>query len=818
VKKDKPLTPMMQQWHQCKENSEGAILLFRMGDFYEAFHEDAKILAHRLNITLTMRQEIPMSGIPHHSSSVYIQRLLEQGLSVAIAEQMEDPKEVKGLLKREVVKILSPGSYVDESFLEEKSPHYFAALTEKRGAFGLSFIDLSTFFFKTVECERRDVLLNTFYSLQPKELLICHSLKKDTELLGELKSLCPFTLTTWDDWQFDKTLCSQALQAQLSIAHLEGFSADKDSLALNAAGVLVRHLKERLKEDITAVDHLVFDQKNPEKFLDRITISHLELMQNSKGEKGAVTLLSILDQTLTSMGGRLLRNYLQNPLRCVQAIIARQEATESLVSKEYTLRNLRSHLEKVSDIERLIIKVISNKASPRDVMALVDSYIAVHRILEECISLSDNAPLLNKLFSSLHALPELCTMVKKALVDTPPLKLQEGNYIKEGFYAQLDELRLICLSSKQFMANYQEELKVIYDIKTLKVSYNSLAGYFIEVSKGQAHKLPSTFERRQTLVNSERFITEELKQFEYKVLSAEEKMASLEKELFEKLLCEIRNYKNKILETASALSQIDVLQSFALVALENNYVRPLVDNGRQLHIIDGRHPVVEQADLRESFVTNDTHLDGFNNSLIVLTGPNMGGKSTYLRQNALIVILAQMGCFVPAKSAHIGVVDHIFTRIGAKDDLARGKSTFMVEMTETAAILNNATERSLILLDEIGRGTSTLDGVSIAWSVAEYLIKHVKAKTFFATHYFELTELEDKFKEALNYHVATEESQAGLYFLRKIQRGAADKSYGIYVAKLAGLPLKVIENAERMLLSLENEKAQKQELFSITAV
>lgn len=812
---DQKLTPMMQQWAACKQRAGTAILFFRMGDFYEAFYEDASVLARELDLTLTKRQEIPMSGIPWHTSEAYIDKLVAKGYRVAIAEQTEDPKQAKGLVKREVVRVVTPGALMTSALLSEKNNNFIASLTRVGSIYGFAYLDLTTAEFKVIEPENEQELLNEIYRLQPAELLIPSKLyEKQASLFAEIERSSRTVLSPQDDWHFEHRNCYDTLVAHFKVHNLDGFGMKGLVVSINAAGALLSHLRDNL---CTNVDHIreisTYSTKNYLS-LDRATQRNLELTEPLNAMHHKSTLLDVLDHTLTPMGARLLKQWIKQPLLCEKAISERQDAIETCLSNPLTFEHLRKLLDTVGDIERLIMRVSSGCASPKDLIALKSALEPVEEIKSCLQSMGAGSLLLTENEQRLNPLPRLTRLLGEALVDVPPFRTNEGGIFREGYSPDLDELRHIGSDSKSWIANYQTRLREECDIKTLKIGFTKVFGYFIEASKGQTGKIPSYFQRSQTLVNSERYTTPELKTYESKVLNAEERAIALESELFVLLRSEVAKFADIILNNAQALAVIDVLQSLAHAALRYDYRRPQVDRSRLLKIQAGRHPVIEALAISEKFTPNDALLDGDRNRLLIITGPNMAGKSTYIRQTALLVIMAQIGSYIPAESAHIGITDKVFTRIGASDDLARGQSTFMVEMTETASILNHATDRSLLILDEIGRGTSTYDGISIAWAVAEYLLitEGKMAKTLFATHYWELTKLEEQLPGAVNYTVAVHESNDQVLFLRKIIKGNSDKSYGIHVGRLAGLPATVIDRAQEILLQLE-ENANRKSAF-----
>lgn len=813
---DQKLTPMMQQWVACKQRAGTAILFFRMGDFYEAFYEDAAILAKELNLTLTKRQEIPMSGIPWHTSEAYIDKLVSKGYRVAIAEQTEDPKLAKGLVKREVVRVVTPGTLMTSALLSEKNNNFIASVTRVGSLYGFAYLDLTTAEFRVIELENEQELLNEIYRLQPAELLIPSKLlEKQAFLFAEIERSCRIILTPHEEWHFEHQICYDTLAAHFKVHNLDGFGMKGKVVSINAAGALLCHLRDNL---CLNVDHIceisTYSIKNY-LALDRTTQRNLELTEPLTSTNHKSTLLAVLDHTLTPMGARRLKHWIKQPLLCDKSISKRQDAVESFTSNAPQLENLRKLLDSVGDIERLIMRVSSGCASPKDLIALKSALEPIAEVKLAIQALRSTSALLSEEEHQLNPLPQLTQLIAGALVEVPPFRTNEGGIFREGFHPDLDELRHMSSDSKSWIANYQTQLRESSEIKTLKIGFTRVFGYFIEVSKGQASKIPPFFQRQQTLVNAERYTTPELKAYESKVLNAEERSIALEGELFVLLRQEVAKFASIVLCNAQAIATLDALQSLAQAALLYHYQRPLVDQSQLLKIEAGRHPVIEALNVSEKFVPNDALLDAGQNRLLLITGPNMAGKSTYIRQVALLVIMAQIGSFIPAKAAHIGIVDKVFTRIGASDDLARGQSTFMVEMTETASILNHATDRSLVILDEIGRGTSTYDGISIAWAVAEHLLitEGKMAKTLFATHYWELTKLEEQVPGAVNYTVAVHESNDQVLFLRKIIKGNSDKSYGIHVGRLAGLPAAVIGRAQEILLHLE-ENANRKSAFT----
>ncbi|MBS0620095.1 MAG: DNA mismatch repair protein MutS [Verrucomicrobia bacterium] len=793
-------SPMMAQWHACKKSAPNALLLFRLGDFYEAFYEDALILARELEITLTKRQEVPMAGVPFHASEAYIDKLVAKGHRVAIAEQMEDPRATKGIVRREVVRTITPGTAISSTLLSDKSNHFLAAITQVGATFGLALLDLSTATFRAMEFSEDKGLIDALCRLSPKELLLSEKWKKQhPDLLIECQGQFHPAVNVKPDWHFDHAHASSILLRHFDVLQLDGFGLTGMVAAINAAGAILEYVRDDLNLAISHIQTLTAEHPSDYMLLDRATQRHLELFTSLHEGKKSHSLLHFLDRTKTPMGARTLKHYLMYPLLSPEEIKRRQDGVEELL----TSHNLSTHLAEIRDLERLIMRIETGYATPRDVAGLRFSLEHVTPLAQALAPFS--AQVLQAALGKLAPLDFLVEKIQTALIDTPPLRLSDGEIFRKGYSEELDALTSLKTDSQDWIARYQTHLKETTQIKTLKVGYTKAFGFYIEVSRGQADRIPDTFQRRQTLVNAERFITPELKDYEHKMLHAEERISALEIELFTALRKEIAAHAATIRQIAQAVAEIDALASLASIAKEYSYVRPSVNLSTLFHIEGGRHPVIESTLPPGSFVPNDVTLNAESQRLYLITGPNMAGKSTYIRQAALIAILAQMGSFVPAKSAQIGIIDKVFSRIGASDDLSRGQSTFMVEMTETANILHGATDRSLVLLDEIGRGTSTYDGISIAWAVAEYLLTcpGKQAKTLFATHYWELTELEKLIPGAVNYNVAVHESERGIVFLHKIVKGGTDKSYGIHVARLAGLPSPVIKRALEMLAKLE---------------
>lgn len=800
-------TPMMAQWHACKKQAPQCLLLFRMGDFYEAFYEDAELLAMHLDLSLTKRQNIPMAGVPFHAAENYIDRLIAKGFKVAIAEQTEDPKKAKGLVKREIVKILSPGALITSNLLVSSSHNFIISIAMVGPTIALSCLDLTTATFTAMECKTEKELLDELCRLQPKEVLLSEKLHQTlSPMWNELRLNCNCVITQLQNWEFDYKSSWDFLTRHFKVHNLDGFGLQNKGTAIIASGALLIYVHDTLQHSIGHIEKLSFRSNKDTLSLDRVTLSNLEILESKTIASQNYTLLQIIDKTLTPMGGRLLKTWLQHPLISIKEIQKRQHAIELFITQPLVLEKLREQMRAIRDLERMIIKVSTGYATAKDFVALANSLQHLPYIRKILLDLDTTSDLIREITENLVDLSELTATIYQAIVDEPPLRLGEGKTFRSGYNQELDEWLAISQNGKEWLASYQQQLRNETDIKTLKVGYNRVFGYYIEVSKGQADRMPDSFIRRQTLTNSERFISPTLKEYESKVLAAEEKILDIEQALFKDLQNHILTFSQAIQQSAHNIAQLDVLCGLTNLAIQYSYCKPEVNNENSIQIIQGRHPVIEQLHYDEPFIANDTFLDQTSESLCILTGPNMAGKSTYIRQVALIVILAQIGSYVPAKEATIGIVDKIFTRIGASDDLARGQSTFMVEMAETANILHNATEKSLIILDEIGRGTSTYDGISLAWSIAEYLATEKKAKTLFATHYFELTDLAKEHDCVENYTVSVKETKDTIVFMHKIQKGIADKSYGIHVAKLAGIPQQVLNRAKTILQTLENDK------------
>ena len=806
---EKSTTPMMAQYRRAKaEIAPDTILFFRLGDFYEMFFEDAVVASEILGIALTKRQAIPMCGVPFHAVDLYLAKLIRAGKKVALCDQMEDPALAKGIVKREVTGIVTPGTVLTDSMLDAARPNYLAGLHRAGKLYGLAMLDLSTGDFWMEEAADPDALFDDLARYAPPEIILPEALHADEHFLAGLRAAGASALTAREDWIFDPATAEDGLCRHFGVQSLDGFGGIGHPAATAAAGALLYYVTRDLRRNAAHVRRIRFRTAADAMMLDESTLANLDLIA-SRGTPRAdapTTLLKALDTTRTAMGSRLLRDWLVRPLQNLAAITARHDAVAVLLKSRHELDALRGILGDIKDLERLLARLSAGSGNGRDVRALATSLSKLPALKAALAPRA--AGRLAELDSAIVPQDDLVALIDRALVEEPPMSIKEGGVIRKGYHAGLDELRAASHDGKQWIAELQAREIERTGISSLKIRFNKVFGYFIEVTKSNLARVPEDYIRKQTVVNGERFITPELKEYENKILGAEDKSVALEYELFLELREKVVAATAAIQQTAAAVAELDVLAAFAERALTCRYVRPQMSAGGPLAIRDGRHPVVELLPESGRFVPNDTLLDNTDNQLLIITGPNMAGKSTYIRQVALIVIMAQMGSYVPAAAAEIGVVDRVFTRVGAGDDIARGRSTFMVEMQETANILNNATPRSLIVLDEIGRGTSTFDGISIAWSVAEYLHNRadVKAKTLFATHYHELTDIALTLPGVKNYNVLVSEKDDRIVFLRKIVPGAADKSYGIQVARLAGLPADVIARAKEILANLEDEE------------
>ncbi|HVP43433.1 MAG TPA: DNA mismatch repair protein MutS [Terriglobales bacterium] len=807
-----PSTPLMRQYAAIKKEHPNALLFFRLGDFYELFFEDAVIAARELQITLTSRNKekgtaVPMCGVPYHAAEGYLAKLIRKGYKVAICDQMEDPKKAKTIVRREVTRVVTPGTAADSALGSEES-NFLAAVARVGDAVGFAALDLSTGDFRAtefqgIEAERR--LWEELQMLRPRELLYSSSLPL-FERKSELLPGSAFAETPLEDWVFAPDYAIPLVENHLGVLSLEGFGLTGRRAAATAAGAVLHYVRSTQRGTLEHLDRIGYYERQNCLVLDAVTVRNLELVEPLfAGTSEDVTAFRTLDATVTPMGKRLLRTWLLRPSVDAAEIRDRLDAVEAQVRETIAREELRRALDGVLDIERLLSKVTLESANPRDLLALAASLRRIPGIRAAVARLA--AARLSALHGSLDELGDVRDRIERTLVEEPPLSFIDGGVVRVGVDADLDQLRDLSLNGKQYIARIEERERQRTGIGSLKVKFNSIFGYYIEISKPNLHLAPADYERKQTLVNAERFTTPELKEYETRILEAQEKIVEIERRIFGELRTFIAGQAKRVRQTALGLAEVDVLACFAHLAANRDYCRPEFDDSADLEIVQGRHPVIERQELMQSaerFVPNDLFLNSTTQAILVLTGPNMGGKSTYLRQAALIVIMAQMGSFVPAARCRLGIVDRIFTRIGASDNLARGRSTFMVEMTETAAILNTATPRSLILLDEVGRGTATYDGLAIAWAAIEYIHARTRAKTLFATHYFELTELANRLSGVKNFHVSVKETAGGITFLRRVEPGAADRSYGIEVGKLAGLPPEVVARAREVLAEHEN--------------
>src|SRR5271157_347607 len=823
-----PSTPLMRQYAAVKKEHPNALVFFRLGDFYELFFEDAVVAARELQITLTSRNKekgiaVPMCGVPYHSAENYIAKLIRKGFKVAICEQMEDPRVAKKLVKRAVTRVLTPGTAADAHLGSEEN-NFLGCVARAGNAVGFAALDLSTGEFRATEFQGDDAerrVREELLVLRPREVLFASSLplfdqprpSASAPVAAAAPRMATLENATWaetplDDWVFSPDYAIPQVENHFGVLSLEGFGLANRAAAATAAGAILHYIRTTQRGSLDHVDRIGFYERQNCLVLDAVTVRNLELIEPLfSGAGEGATLFRCLDCSVTPMGKRLLRAWMLRPSIDLAEINQRLDAVECMVRDLVAREELRRSMEGILDLERLLSRVTLETANPRDLLALASSLGKLPTVRAAVAHFP--AERLQALHEQCDELGDLRARIVSSLEDEPPLTLADGGVIRAGVDPGLDELRNLSRNSKQYIAQIEQRERQRTGIGSLKVKFNSVFGYYLEISKANLHLAPADYERKQTLVNAERFTTPELKEYEAKVLDAQEKMVEIERRLFAELRSAIAAEARRIRQTALALAEIDVLAAFAALAANRSYCRPALDNCSDVEIVEGRHPVIEQMEITggsDRFVPNDLFLNGTTHSLLIITGPNMGGKSTYLRQAALIVLMAQMGSFVPARSARLGLVDRIFTRIGAADNLARGRSTFMVEMTETAAILNTATARSLILLDEVGRGTATYDGLAIAWAAIEYIHANTRAKTLFATHYHELTELADRLSGVKNFHVGVKESGGGIVFLRKVEPGAADRSYGIEVAKLAGLPNEVIARAREVLAEHEESE------------
>ncbi|MFW6281399.1 MAG: DNA mismatch repair protein MutS [bacterium] len=807
------LTPMMQQYMEIKKQYSDAILFFRMGDFYEMFFEDAEIAARVLDLALTARnkgggEKAAMAGVPYHSADSYIAKLINQGFKVAICEQLEDPSEANGIVKRDVIRVITPGTVIETDILNDNDNNYLAAAVSCGNYYGFSYIDISTGEFYVTEFEREfeEKLWDEIDRIQAKEIIVDEDIKEKS-IFNNISKRQDLLVNKAKSYKLKEA--RELLLEHFQINSLRSFDLEDRKISTIVAAEILNFVNQTQKRTLKNIDKIVAYSLNEYMVIDSATRRNLELTTTIRNKKKKGSLLDILDKTLSSMGGRLIKKWINQPLIKKDAIEARLEAVEELKDNYMLLQAVRNNINGIYDLERILSKITYGTANARDLKALGLSLGKLPG-LKENLSLLENDYFKN-LNSRFDILDDIEDLIVSSIIDEPPITLREGGLIRENYSQELDELRLITRDGRKWISNLQKEERERTDISSLKVSYNKVFGYYIEVTKANLDKVPEHYTRKQTLSNSERYITPELKEKEAMILGAEEKINDLEYDLFVEIRNQIAENVERIKETALIVAKVDVIASLSILAIENNYQKPVISKDMEINIKKGRHPVVESM-LNDNFVPNDTLLNSHEQRFIIITGPNMSGKSTYMRQVALIVLMAQMGSFVPAESATIGLVDRIFTRVGASDDLSTGQSTFMVEMNEVANIINNATNKSLIILDEVGRGTSTYDGLSIAWAVSEYINDEEKigARSLFATHYHELTKLEEIKDGIKNYNVLVEEDDNGVHFLHKIIPGRTSDSYGIEVAKLAGLPDDLIENANHILYELEGKEMEKE--------
>ncbi|MCG1011982.1 DNA mismatch repair protein MutS [Tepidanaerobacter sp. GT38] len=799
-------TPMMSQYKEIKSKYSDYIVFFRLGDFYEMFFEDAYICSKELDIALTSRDpqnKVPMAGVPYHTANQYISKLVSKGYKVVICEQVEDPKLAKGIVKREVVKIVTPGTITDLSALEDNKNNYLGCIIKQNDKFGLAFVDLMTGEFDITEIVSSypfHEVINEVSRFEPRECLVTERLAKEKPFNKNLRENLKIYFTVKGEDFFEEEVFNLLIShfGKEKIANL-----DDKKLALKAAGASLKYLNETQKLNLSHINSISYYQNCDYMILDYTCRKNLEITESLRDGKKVGSLLWVLDKTSTAMGARLLRKWLERPLIDILRIKQRQDAVEELLSDFFLRSDIKELLKNTHDLERLTGKLVCGNANARDLLAIKTAIMKLPKIKQ--VLLKCDSKLLNHIYEQLDTLEDVYELLDKAISEDPPLTIKEGDIIKEGYNSEIDLLRKAAREGKAWIANLESKERERTGIKSLKIGFNKVFGYYIEVTKSNLAMVPEDYIRKQTLVNSERYITEQLKEYEELILNSKEKLQELEYNIFCKVRNQVIDEIPRLKHSAYYLAMLDVLVSLAEVAYKNNYVKPEIMLNDEINITDGRHPVVELTLKDELFIPNDTHINCKDSLISIITGPNMAGKSTYMRQVALIVIMAQIGSFVPAKKAQICIVDRIFTRIGAADNLAMGQSTFMVEMMEVANILNNATEKSLLILDEVGRGTSTFDGLSIAWAVLEFIQEKLKCKTLFATHYHELTALRN-LKGIKNYKITVKEKDEDIIFLRKIVPGETDKSYGIQVAKLAGVPNSVINRAKKFLASLEQNK------------
>jgi len=797
-------TPLMKQYKEIKANHKDSILFFRLGDFYEMFFDDAVIASKELGITLTSRnkekgQNVPLAGIPYHSAAAYISKLVTKGYKVSMCEQVEDPRASKGIVKREVVKVITPGTIIDTDYLDEKSNNFLVGIKIKDKKAGIAYVDITTGEFRTLELEEGDLIskaLNEIHKINPNEMIV--EARTFEKYRDEIEDYCKLNEVICNEVSNVK-LAEDMLKSYFGVVTLESYGMYKKPLAVEASAITLEYVLELQKGNELPIKKINYDSQEDHMELNYTTQKNLELVNNQRDKSSLGTLLWVLDDCQTSMGTRLLKRFIKNPLLNIEKIKKRQGDVSYFISEVLLREEIKEKLNDIYDVERLFGKIILGTENARDLIALKKSIVSSLEIIKLLGK--------NQLFETdIELLIESFNLIQKSIKDEPPFSVREGSMIKRGYDETLDELHEISTSGKDYILKLEAKEREDTGIKNLKVKYNKVFGYFIEVTKSNVDLVPETYIRKQTLTNSERYITPELKEYESKVLNAKEKIEALEYKLLKEISGELKSNHDKFQELAKGLAYIDVIISLANVATKNGYTCPEFHDGYSVEIEKGRHPVVEKLLKGEEYISNDVVISE-NESLVILTGPNMAGKSTYMKQTALIILMAQIGSYVPAVSANLGITDKIFTRVGASDDLVTGQSTFMVEMSEVANIMNNATRRSFVILDEVGRGTSTFDGISIASSITEYIHNKIGAKTIFATHYHELTELETRLENVVNYRIEVKETEDEVLFLREIVRGGADKSYGIEVARLAGLPSEILLNSKKLLKNLEEKRA-----------
>ncbi|MFA9422942.1 MAG: DNA mismatch repair protein MutS [Sedimentibacter sp.] len=804
-------TPMMEQYFSIKKQYEDCILLYRLGDFYEMFFDDAITASKVLEIALTGRdcgqtEKAPMCGVPHHAIDNYISKLIENGFKVAICEQLEDPSAAKGIVKRDVIRVITPGTIIDQKMLDEKSNNYLCCTYIDKG-FGMSYADISTgemyvtenislSDFNISNLKKFDLLKEEILKINPSEI-ISNSLTENDSLDSMIT--CTEVLS-YSEYK-------EIILKHFHVVSLDSFGLTDNNYAVMSLGMLLNYLNRTQKTSLEHINKLHFYNVGEYLYLDSNTRKNLELIETVRGKKGQGTLYNVLDYTMTAMGGRQLKKWIEEPLKNINLINNRLDAVEELYSNVMLSNNIKEYLKSIYDIERLISRIVYGNCNGRDLNALKQSVSSLPDLKAEISEL--HAKMFASIYHDFDTLRDIWELIDRSILDEPPISVKEGGIIKTGYNEELDEIKEITINGKNWISELQNKEREETGIKNLKIGYTKVFGYYLEVTQSYIKNVPDYYIRKQTLANCERYVTPELKEMEAKILNADEQLMKLEYELFLEIRQQIKEQVIRIQETAFSVAVIDTLNSLAISSVKNNYTRPEMNNKGYIKIVDGRHPVIEKIMKNEMFVPNDTSIDNKEQRMSIITGPNMAGKSTYMRQVALIALLAHIGSFVPAKKAELCILDKIFTRVGASDDLSQGQSTFMVEMSEVSNILNNATENSLLILDEIGRGTSTYDGLSIAWSVVEYITKKIKAKTLFATHYHELSELESKLKSVKNYRILIKEADDKIIFLRKIAEGSIDRSYGIQVANLAGLPDEVVARAKEILNQLDESDINK---------